>query len=489
MTLRDLVDLAFSNLWRIKLRAALTMAGVLIAIATFVAMLSFGAGNQQYVTDQYTQFGLFTTMYVFPQRDDSVNDTVTVRLLDNVALEQLAAIPGVRLAYPFDAFSVTATVADTSLDVKVRALPLAAMQTTMLSQLQAGHSFTSDAGHEAVVTDQFPKMCGVNDPDSLVGRQIIIAAHATSLDSALLSIVDDPTGETWRRLHAIQLDSLFNARYRGRVVRRELNEAVRRFVNGFIQRQITIYDTLTIVGVLKDLRSRWQERAPIYIPIATARQLSAGGFGHGSDLTDLMLAMRMGWLFPVDNATDARAYPQVTLDLDPLISYKPIKDSVEALGFRTHSYAEQFQEIQKFFLYFNLLLSVIGLIALLTASLGIVNTMVMSIMERRKEIGILRSLGADGRDIRLLFLVESAVMGALGSIAGILSGWIATRIISAVGQAIMRHRDIPTFEPFALPIWLILVAFAFGTVVSILAGLYPAGRAARVDPVEALRSE
>jgi len=129
------------------------------------------------------------------------------------------------------------------------------------------------------------------------------------------------------------------------------------------------------------------------------------------------------------------------------------------------------------------------LIALATASLGIVNTMVMSIIERRKEIGILRSLGADARDIRFLFLVESGVMGALGSLAGILSGWVATRIISVIAQAVMRHEGVPTFELFALPLWLILGAFTFGTIISILAGLYPAGRAARVDPVEALRGE
>ena len=77
-------------------------------------------------------------------------------------------------------------------------------------------------------------------------------------------------------------------------------------------------------------------------------------------------------------------------------------------------------------------MGVIGLIALITASLGIVNTMVMSITERRKEIDILKSLGADERDIRWLFLVESAVIGLLGTTGGILSGWVISRVTSFV---------------------------------------------------------
>jgi putative ABC transport system permease protein len=124
-----------------------------------------------------------------------------------------------------------------------------------------------------------------------------------------------------------------------------------------------------------------------------------------------------------------------------------------------------------------------------TAALGIVNTMVMAISERRKEISIIKSLGADERDIRRLFLVESAVIGAIGAVFGILTGWVATRIISVIAKSFMRREGMPEFELFDLPLWLILLAFAFGVVVSLLAGLFPASRAARVDPVAGLRNE
>lgn len=88
--------------------------------------------------------------------------------------------------------------------------------------------------------------------------------------------------------------------------------------------------------------------------------------------------------------------------------------------------------------YFYLGLGVVGIIALVTASLGIINTLVMSITERRREIGILKSLGADDSDIRRLFLVESGVIGVIGASAGVVVGWVGTRVAAMVGKIIAR---------------------------------------------------
>jgi putative ABC transport system permease protein len=88
-----------------------------------------------------------------------------------------------------------------------------------------------------------------------------------------------------------------------------------------------------------------------------------------------------------------------------------------------------------------------------------------------------------------LFLVESGLIGALGTAVGILTGWVLTRIISFIAQIFMRNQGMPEMDLFALPPWLLLIAIAIGIGVSILAGSYPAARAARVDPVEALRGE
>jgi ABC-type lipoprotein release transport system permease subunit len=488
MTLTDLLELAVENLRRIKLRTLLTVTGVVIAIATFVAMLSFGAGNQKYVTDFYQDFGLFTSINVYPPEDDEA-DTSAAAVLDPEAVRALSEIPGVELAYPFIAFDVIAEVADTQISSRARALSLEAAETPLFSKILSGYSFSADTAAEAIVTNEFIEELKIDNPDSLIGQQLTISVSGASLDSALYNIVAGEEESIRERLDAISFDSLRFRDYRQRIMRRELNEGLRRFVDGLLNRQVMVAETLTIAGVGDDLGGFNVRIAPIIVSERTARRLSSRAFVIGDDPADLMAAMRSGSFFASTDTTDSRIYPQVTMEISPYAGHQGIVDSVEALGFRAFSFAEQFKEIQRFFLYYNLALGMVGLIALLTAALGIVNTMVMSIIERRREIGVLKALGADLREIRLLYLIESAVIGAIGAVIGIIVGWLGTRVVSMIFRAIMEREEMMVFDPFMLPLWLILVAFCFGVGVAMIAGLYPASRAARVDPVQALRSE
>ncbi|MGH8016445.1 MAG: ABC transporter permease, partial [Candidatus Zixiibacteriota bacterium] len=207
------------------------------------------------------------------------------------------------------------------------------------------------------------------------------------------------------------------------------------------------------------------------------------------DMTDLISALSGGQLFGATPMQSNKNYSRITVDLKQGYSHKPVVDSVRAMGFRAFSYAEEFEEITKFFTYFDLGLGVIGLIALFVASLGIINTMMMSITERRREIGILKALGADEKEIKLMFLIESALIGSLGSIFGIILGWGISRMASVVAKAFMEKQGVDPIEIFAIPIWLTAIAFVLGLIVSLIAGYYPSARAARVDPVEALRYE
>jgi putative ABC transport system permease protein len=226
---------------------------------------------------------------------------------------------------------------------------------------------------------------------------------------------------------------------------------------------------------------------PIIIPFATVNRFRTNGLSGNP--TEIFAAMSSGTLFSQSDEPGEKSFSQVTVDFDPKVMYKTVRDSVEALGYKTFSFAQEFEEIQRVFFYFDLALSVIGLIALITAALGIVNTMVMSITERRREIGVLKSLGADEIEIRGLFLVESGVIGVLGTVGGILVGWVLTRIVSVIAQHYMQSEGIRQMDLFALPLWLILTAVGLGVGVSLAAGYYPAARAARVDPVAALRNE
>ncbi len=490
MTVRDLIVISTGNLWRMKLRTFLTTAGVLIAIAAFVSMLSFGAGNQEYVEGEFNKLGLFSTMQVYPKYNpnrDTAPDTSNAPKLDRSAIERLTSIPGVNLVYPFDAFAVTVRIGDSLFSSKAQALPSAAVKTKLYSRLLAGAPFDSNSSRQALVTDEFLKRAGISSPDSAIGRTLILSARVSTVDSGIAHIMSDQDRSLSHVMQRIRFDSLSNKSYMSRLLRSEASEAFKRFLDGYMNAQRVVSDTLVICGVREGGRGIRIRAEEVIVPMATASRFNVGG--PSGNPADIVGAMRSGTLFSQSDDASGKTFPQVTIDFDPKVFYKSIKDSVEAMGFRTFSFAAEFEQIQKMFLYFDLALGVIGLIALGTASLGIVNTMVMSITERRKEIGVLKSLGADEGDIRWLFLVESAVIGVLGTIGGIFFGWLITRVVSAVAQGYMRREGIPEMDLFSLPPWLILVALGIGVGVSVLAGFYPAARAARVDPVEALRNE
>jgi putative ABC transport system permease protein len=168
---------------------------------------------------------------------------------------------------------------------------------------------------------------------------------------------------------------------------------------------------------------------------------------------------------------------------------EPVRTALENMGLHVFSISDQLKEIRRGFLIVDSILGAIGTIALIVAALGIVNTMVMSILERTREIGVMKAIGGSEDEIKLIFFVEAATIGVIGALFGLVLGWMVTR----VANLIVNSRILPAGEPpinlFYFPIWLILGAIGFSVVVSLIAGLYPAIRAARVDPVQALRHD
>lgn len=494
MKLRDAVESAAANLRRMKLRTSLTVAGVVIAIAAFVSMLSFGVGMQRNVRVQFETLGLFSTLHVYPGGSDGrrargavapVPDSLR-RPLDAAALARFAALPGVRLAYPFDEFPLTAALGDSVVSTTAQALPEAALRTRLYATLRAGTAFTADSARQAVVTASLLRQVGITRADSAVGRRLVVTTRVATIDSGLVHAVRSARRLVVRRVMEGYPDSLFvRAFWRG-LGRDVTSGALSGFLGGLMTARRTVSDTLTVSGVLDDRAGRQVRTARILIPSATAARLNSGDISD--DPTSLMAMVRGGRL-PGTPGLAGADYPRVTVDLDPDARYEAVRDSIQAMGYRTFSFADEFKEVRRFFLYFNLGLSLVGLIALLTASLGIVNTMVMSILERTREIGVLKALGADERDIRLLFLVESGLIGVTGASLGVVFGWLLTLVATRIAHGFMIREGMPTFPIFAFPFWLVAGAIGFGLLVSLAAGLYPAARAARVDPVDALRHD
>jgi len=487
MTFRDVLDISSGNLWRMKLRSTLTTAGIVIAIAAFVSMMSFGAGMQENVNERFSELGLLSTMYVYPPDNDDAEQGVEPAALDDSTIAMLSQLQGVKLVYPFQRFSVSIKLLDTTIEAEAQALPVAATSTKRYSELEFGEFYSSDSAKEAIITNQLLESLELDSIQTLIGQQIVVSVFASSIDSGIVHVIRDLGRIVGRQARGFDFDSLSNRDYLERVIRTEADFVLKKFVDGFMNARAEISDTLTIVGILKSREHGRLRTEPLIIPVATARTLTDAGFT--GDPSDLLMAVQRGSLFASDGSSATAGYPRVTLDLETHTLHGPLQDSIEALGYRTFSYVRQFDEIRKVLLYFKLVIGVIGFIALVTASLGIVNTMVMSISERRKEIGVLKSLGADDWDIRRLFLVESGVIGFVGAALGIVFGWLITKAAALVLDIFAEREGVDEIDLFALPLWLIGLALAFGIVVAVMAGYYPAVRAARVDPVVALRSD
>ena len=155
------------------------------------------------------------------------------------------------------------------------------------------------------------------------------------------------------------------------------------------------------------------------------------------------------------------------------------------------SLEEQLKTISKVMDVITIVISIIAAISLLVGGIGVMNIMLVSVIERTKEIGIRKALGAKNKVIEAQFLVESVLICAIGGILGILLGLLNGGIIAIVAKGIVSKSEEYSFISVNVspPILMIVISFLFSTLVGIVFGLYPARRAARLSPIDALRYE
>ena len=158
-----------------------------------------------------------------------------------------------------------------------------------------------------------------------------------------------------------------------------------------------------------------------------------------------------------------------------------IAQTIRDAGFSTYSLNDMLETVRTQSRQIQGMLGAIGLIAMIVSGIGIANTMMMSINERTREVGVLKVLGTDLKDIAMMFLTEALLVGILGGIGGLLLSFVMARLIPVLFQT-MQVKSI-------IPLWLAAGGVLFAGVVALLSALAPALNAMRISPNEAIRAE
>jgi ABC-type antimicrobial peptide transport system permease subunit len=233
---------------------------------------------------------------------------------------------------------------------------------------------------------------------------------------------------------------------------------------------------LKIVGIVSSEPNRGlrQGRTPVFLPLALAESL------------DMVQA---GELWSTLRPSETKTYIALIVRVAKSKAVAQVEEDIKKQGFSTFSILDASKGITRFFTFLDLFLGIFGSLALAVASLGIVNTLVMAILERRREIGIMKALGASDGDVKRIFFFEAGSMGLLGGALGAGLGWTIGRVINFATNIYLQRQDIKPENFWVIPPWLVGAALAFSIFVSLFAGLYPASRAAKLDPVQALRHD
>jgi putative ABC transport system permease protein len=182
-------------------------------------------------------------------------------------------------------------------------------------------------------------------------------------------------------------------------------------------------------------------------------------------------------------------YSVIKVKVDDTKHMLAVKSEIVGLGYKASSIGEKVDQMNQVFNIAKIVLLVFGAIALIVASIGMFNTLTISLLERTKDIGVMKALGATDREIYLIFLAEASTISVSGGLAGIASALIAGNLLNFVVSSLATRAGGESVKPFQAPVQFIGIILGFSIIVGLLTGLYLAKRAAKLNPLDALRYE
>lgn len=215
--------------------------------------------------------------------------------------------------------------------------------------------------------------------------------------------------------------------------------------------------------------------------------------GFGSRSIDMGLAEReaiVTWWFGQPDLLETQGYDTLIVRANNLSTVPTVIEIIEDMEFNPQSFEAILDAANQVLSLLQALLGSVGALALLVAALGVANTMMMAIYERTREIGVLKALGASRGEIRAMFTVEAGLIGLIGGFVGLILGALLGRLVDYIAHRYLIEEGVTGVGLLSvIPPWLAIGALVFAALIGIVAGLYPAARAAKLDPVKALRHE
>lgn len=187
-------------------------------------------------------------------------------------------------------------------------------------------------------------------------------------------------------------------------------------------------------------------------------------------------------------------YPNIVVKVSDVKDVVNITDTIIGMGYQASTLQTYLEGVDNFYMVLQVGFGGVGAIALLVAAIGIANTMAMAILERTREIGLMKAIGATNRDVLLTFLGEASGIGFLGGLGGVIFGWLASQVLNVLALVYMAGQTAQQGGPppalaVSTPVWLLAFALVFATLIGLLSGVYPALHAATMVPVSALKYE
>lgn len=515
----DLLTVSLSGLWRQKLRTALTLLGVLIGCAVLTVSLSVGQGVSEAVEEQFHKNDRLRRIDVMPdlsrKHDDEhdppvevpgqMNDARRARIREHLTerarnersveslrtltpetIDTMAAWPEVENVVPAWYHMAQISFDETVQTTRIRVAPID--HPDIVDRLEMGSGFSDTSAREVLVSELLLYDMGLIDETAMraaIGQSLPIRLDVgRSGPVGLLGLLNLDV-EKLTSDEAAVLDRLFQNLPRA-LASIGLSDEERETFQGLLQKKREdlhgppeeIEEEFRIVGVYRILtREESQGRDPFSLTLADVDVVLPRG--SGEEFLMRVPALRKAGVSNVAVIVHHEADLQI------------VEERIKEMGYNAWSLAEFAEQVRTNVLLISFAMNFIALVALLVASIGITNTLFTSVIERTREIGVMKAVGAKDRHIQAMFLTEGALIGLIGGLSGLLIGWLLGLPAESWAKSLMEKQ---TNEPvpeslFAYPWWLLIGVPLFATIVTTLSALYPARRAARVHPVVALRHE